>query len=195
MSHNTGYVTAFIVGTAIGAIAAWHCARRKYEKIAQEETEPVKEVLAKIKAENESTKLDQLNECLEKEPFVVNTPSDYSKYGKIIKNEGYLSESERKEETAMSDVPYVISPDEFGEFADYDTISLTYYVDGVLTDEMEEIIEDIDELVGLHSLNHFGEYEDDAVFVRNDERRCDYEILLDQRNYSDVVKMPGGMRG
>ena len=195
MSHNTGYAAAFIVGTAIGAIAAWQCARRKYEKIAQEEIDSVKEVFARRKAEDLLIKPDRLRQSLEKAPIVVNTPSDYSEYGKIINNEGYLSEPERKEETAMSDVPHVISPDEFGEFEDYDTISLTYYVDGVLTDEMDEIIEDIDELVGLHSLNHFGEYEDDAVFVRNDERSCDYEILLDQRNYSDVVKIPGGMRG
>ena len=37
------------------------------------------------------------------------------------------------------------------------------------------------------ALNHFGEYEDDSVFVRCDERKCDYEILLDQRSFSEVV--------
>ena len=46
----------------------------------------------------------------------------------------------------------------------------------------------MDEIVGEESLNHFGEYEDDSVFVRSDRLKCDYEILLDQRNYSDVVK-------
>ena len=52
----------------------------------------------------------------------------------------------------------------------------------------------MDEIVGKESLNHFGEYEDDSVFVRNDRLKRDYEILLDQRNYSDVVKtMPHRM--
>ena len=58
----------------------------------------------------------------------------------------------------------------------------------MLTDENDEIIEDVEETVGFESLNHFGEYEDDSVFVRNDARKCDYEILLDQRTYSEVAK-------
>ena len=59
--------------------------------------------------------------------------------------------------------------------------------DGVLADDMDEIIEDVDEVVGEDSLNHFGEFEEDSVYVRNDERKCDYEILRDNRNYADVV--------
>ena len=84
--------------------------------------------------------------------------------------------------------PYVISPDEFGEMEDedYDKVSFTYYADGVLADEYDEIVENIDEIIGEESLTHFGEYEDDSVFVRNDKLKCDYEILLDQRNYSDI---------
>ena len=46
----------------------------------------------------------------------------------------------------------------------------------------------MDNVVGLESLTHFGEFEDDSVFVRNDRLKCDYEILLDQRTYSDVMK-------
>ena len=46
----------------------------------------------------------------------------------------------------------------------------------------------MDNVVGLESLAHFGEYEDDSVFVRNDRLKCDYEILLDQRTCSDVIK-------
>ena len=50
------------------------------------------------------------------------------------------------------------------------------------------VVDDVEEIVGEESLTHFGEYEDDSVFVRNDRLKCDYEILLDQRNYSDVTK-------
>ena len=32
----------------------------------------------------------------------------------------------------------------------------------------------------------FGEYEEDSVFVRDDERKIDYEILADTRNYHDL---------
>ena len=82
----------------------------------------------------------------------------------------------------------------FGENEDYERISLTYYADQVLVDENDEMIEDVEEMVGFESLNHFGEYEDDSVFVRNDAKKCDYEILLDQKLYSDVIdEMPHQM--
>ena len=42
-------------------------------------------------------------------------------------------------------------------------------------------------MVGLDSLTHFGQYEDDSVYVRNDERMTDYEILLDIRGYWELV--------
>ena len=58
----------------------------------------------------------------------------------------------------------------------------------VFADDNDDVIDDIEGTVGIDSLTHFGEYEDDAVFVRNDELKCYYEILLDHRNYNDFVK-------
>ena len=70
------------------------------------------------------------------------------------------------------------------------TISLRYYGDKVLTDEDDVIITNVDEIIGEDSLTHFGEYEDDSVFVRNDEMKADYEILLDLRKYYDINEPP-----
>jgi hypothetical protein len=83
--------------------------------------------------------------------------------------------------------PYVITPEEFGERDDYETASLTYFADGILADDTDQMVEDVDDTVGTDSLTHFGEYEDDSVFVRNDDLKCDYEILLDVRKYADVI--------
>ena len=71
---------------------------------------------------------------------------------------------------------------------DYSTISLTYYSDDVLTYESDELVEDVDDIVGADFAEHFGEYEDDSVFIRNDRMKTDFEILADKRNYSDVVE-------
>lgn len=65
--------------------------------------------------------------------------------------------------------------------------SLTYFADGILADECGEIVDDVEEIIG-DGLDHFGEYEDDSVFVRNDAKRCDYEILKDLRDFSDFKK-------
>ena len=56
----------------------------------------------------------------------------------------------------------------------------------VLADDMDELVDDIEDVVGFESLNHFGEYEEDAVHVRNDRLKADYEILVDTGNYNEV---------
>lgn len=49
------------------------------------------------------------------------------------------------------------------------------------------IIRNVDEIVGEESLDHFGEYEEDTVYVRNEELETDFEILKDDSNYRDML--------
>ena len=82
--------------------------------------------------------------------------------------------------------PYVLVPEEFDENG-YETMTLFYYADGVLAyGDTNEVVEDVGELVCEDFAEHFGEYEDDSVFVRNDNLRIDIEILKDVRRYSEV---------
>ena len=81
--------------------------------------------------------------------------------------------------------PQVISPDEF-DTNDFKTQTLTLYADGVLADEYDNVITNVDEIVGEESLDHFGEYEEDTVYVRNEELETDFEILKDDSNYRDM---------
>lgn len=76
----------------------------------------------------------------------------------------------------------VISPMELND-SDYETITLKYYDDDILTDDRDEIIEDPVGIVGDDFKKHFGEYEDDCVYVRNDNLDVDYEILLQGVSY------------
>ena len=56
-----------------------------------------------------------------------------------------------------------------------------------ITDENDEPVS-IENTVGNEALTTFGEYEDDAVHVRNDAKKCDYEVLLDNRKYEEVYR-------
>lgn len=109
-------------------------------------------------------------------------------YDNLLNKEGYVNNEETEKEDDNLTKPYVIAPDEFGD--DYETETLTYYADGILEDEFGEVIEDdeIEEMIGKDSLNHFGEYEQDTVYVRNDNRQTDYEILRDLSSYSEVMR-------
>ena len=95
------------------------------------------------------------------------------------------ADNEDEDEDNYGSNPYVISPEELGD-CDYPVVTLRYFEDGVLTNNRGKIISNVDELIGEDSLTHFGEYEEDSVFVRNDEMGVDYEILMDYRAYAET---------
>ena len=182
--------TMFVVGAAVGSIVTWRYVEKKYEQIAQDEIDSVKEVFSKREAEfTENTEARiKANNAKEKLSVI--------EYAARLREQGYTNYSnladekpEEVKETPMTvDKPYVIAPEEFGDLDDYETISLTYYADQILADDNDVIVDEVEDVVGFDSLNSFGEYEYDSVFVRNDRLKCDYEILLDQRKYSSVIR-------
>lgn len=179
--NNVAGFAMFAVGAAIGSLVTWKLVKTKYERIAQEEINSVKETFAKRKP---VVKVEEKNDD-SRSDF-----EEYKKYRNLATAYGTFGEenNEDKEgEPEMSDGPQVISPDEFGQNDSYDIVSLNYYSDGVLTDDWDNIIDDPEETVGPDIENHFGEYEEDTVYVRNDEHGAYYEICRDLRNYSDVV--------
>ena len=174
LKSNAARLIIFTLGAAMGAAVANFSLKKKYEEITQEEIKSVRDVYRNRAAEKHEPEEESVSETAT------------ASISEIISHEGYISrdnEEIRKEESS----PYIIPPEEFGETG-YDLISLTYYADGILADDCDAIVEDMEDTVGFDSLNHFGDYEDDSVFVRNDERQCDYEILMDVRDYTDVVK-------
>lgn len=191
MNNKLINVLAFTIGAAIGSVVTWKIVKTKYEQIANDEIESVKEVFSKreVKSEkNEPKKFVQ-----EESKPSTNEKPDLKNYAEMVGVLGYSKNEEKGDEDSMKKrKPYVITPEEFGEADGYGTESLNYYADGVLTDDWDNVIEDVDYIVGEESLTHFGEYEDDSVFVRNDELEMEYEILLDERNFSDVVNRPMG---
>lgn len=180
----------FGLGVAVGSVVTWRYVEKKYEKITQDEIDSVKEVFSKREAEStENTEVRIKADNAKEKPSVI-------EYTARLREQGYTNyynmvdeESEEVKEESMSvDKPYIIAPEEFGDLDDYETISLTYYADQILADDNDVIMDDVEDVVGFDSLNSFGEYEDDSVFVRNDRLKCDYEILLDQRKYSSIVR-------
>lgn len=173
----------FLLGAVSGSVITWALIENKYKKIAQEEIDSVKEVFSKKEETIDVTELHPKVEPVEQD-------EEIDKYKKLVRD--YRKEStkkkEEKEEDEEMDIdkPYVIPPEEFDTLDDWETISLTYYQDGVVTDDAGEPMnnEEIEAAIGFESLEHFGEYEEDSVFVRNDERRTDYEILMDADYYN-----------
>lgn len=186
-------IAAYILGAATGAVVTWIYAKGKYEEILEKEIASVKDVyLAKREEEcsEEADEEDPEHECDSAdvdEHEVQNYARIYTSQTDIPK-EVNVYEDHESEHDAEIDAPYVIPPEEFGEFDDYGQRSLVYYADLTLADDEGYLIEDVDRVVGYDSLTHFGEYEDDSVHVRNDRLKCDYEILLDTRTHAEALK-------
>ena len=212
MNSTLKGVLIFVLGAAAGSLATWKLIEKKYKDIAQEEIDSVKDTFSKMKKNEYPDKLEDYpdfeefddsddsydsddEESKSEQKIDRNNKPDIVEYAKILSETGYTNYAERQDKKEKKGVepvederPYVISPDEFGEKDGYENVTLTYYADGVLTDYFDNVISNIDEVVGFDSLDHFGEYEDDAVFVRNEKMETDYEILRDLRDFNESDK-------
>ena len=179
MTNKVACAVSFAVGALIGSAVAWLFTKKYYENIAQAEIDSVKDEFSKrndrVEPGEQEKEMDQ--------------------YNKAVGNYDYTAHSNNKKSDVKEDkmtnifeegIEY-IDPDAYGEYMDYEQVSLTYFADGVLAyEDTLEVIDDAKSIVGEFFADHFGEYEDDSVFVRNDAARCEYEILADTRKYADA---------
>ena len=186
MNDNFSKVFIFVAGAAIGSVVTLKFLEEKYRRIADEEIESVKETFKKA-LEKEVSEDENVEETPVKVATVSHTPDkpNITDYAAMTRGMGYDTETD--EENAEDDGPRVIIPDDFGMNEDYDNVSLLYHFDGYLTNEQNVLVDDIENTIGFECLNTFGEYDDDAVYVRNDKLKTDYEILKVDSNYSDFI--------
>lgn len=185
MNKTATTVMTFIFGAAAGVAATWKFFEEKYARIAQEEIDSVKEVFSKRDKKDDAPKSKPVEEKKESSEPVFSR-SEVNKAREIIDYSGY---STPQPENIEEPKPYVIPPEAFGELEEegYTNVSLTFCSDQIVIDDNNDILEDVNDVIGFDSLSHFGEYEDDAVYVRNDKLHCDYEILLDQRTSEQYI--------
>lgn len=179
MKSSLSNLIMFTAGAAIGSVATWYFVKSKYEQIAQEEIDSVKEVFSKFVSEEKA-----------EEPE-IDIQEEVSAAESIIEEQGYTNYSNIKQEkgdAAKMNRPMVISSEEFDDLVDYEVVCLTYYSDGVLADEFDEPIVDVENTVGEESLSHFGDDKDDpdTIYVKDDDEETRYEIVLDSRRFADV---------
>lgn len=193
MSNGFKTFIVFAAGAALGSLATWKFVKAKYERIANEEIASVKEVFGRRVSASDEEDIDEEYFVKEEEPETTEHV-DMKEYAEILSKNAYVNYANRgipddaEKKAIEMERPYVITPEDFGEFEEYETVTLTYYADGVLAEDYD-VVEDIDATVGKEALNSFGEYEDDRVCVRNDRLRVDYEILADVQRFDFVQKI------
>ncbi len=219
MKTNTKIILSFAGGAATGALICFALLKEKYETLANEEIKNMKDYYQKEIENIDDAhdkELDNLINTMNKDIYELDkreekkTYVDYvKKYSpeEIIKDKYYdmpypdvIDEDYHEDEGPPEDPPendlqyeepFVISREEFDEgYPHFDKITITYYEnDDVLADEQDEVIPDIDAVVGYDSLGRFGDMSDDdcVVYVRNGRLGADYEIVLTQEAYTESV--------
>lgn len=200
----------FAISAGIGAGLAWYVCRSHYRKMTEDEIASVVDAfkqerqkqLEAEKATNEGGYVyaepgehADIRDHISMSPDVIHTeqifePKYAKRYQELLRKEHYSPREGdiSKEGDPLITKPYIISPGDFDSLDDYESICYTYYADGILVDEDEEplSVDEIARSVGLDYAAHFGDYEDDAVHIRNDNLRVDYEIVRDLREYGEL---------
>ena len=176
MKNTLSNIFIFAAGAAIGAVVTWKFVKTKYERIAQEEIDSMKEYYVR---KNEEKVEDSVSSTTN-----TSTPTTVEELVTTVNDLEYANDAEvpKREETKRPSEPYIVSPEEFYA-SGYEVTTLRYWANGIYTNDEGEIVEDAWHFIKIDPEEHFGEYEDDAVHVRNDEMKTDFEILRELREY------------
>lgn len=173
----------FIFGAIAGTALGYYIARQRCE----EEIESVKEAFRED-SDREESSVDENPDREPIDPSVRPAVKEAIDYMNTVRKAGYTTAPDPIDEDENSDIPYEITPNEFGDI-EYEEVELVMFADDVLADgDTYERVEDVDNVVGEDNLQKFGHYEEDRVCVRNDRLKCDYEIIRDERTYEQAYK-------
>lgn len=114
---------------------------------------------------------------------------DYTKYSEgkkqVKKDEKAEAINEIINETTNEAGTYIISLGDYTEDNGYEKVTSTFYAgDGVFTNDYDDPDPEMPDIVG----NLMSKYEDygegNSLFLRNDERETDYEVIFDEGSYT-----------
>lgn len=182
----------FGAGFIAGAVVAARVVRDKFRQEAEEEIAEMREYYREkergLKQNDDSQPVEEKEDKKENEK---------EKYEKIVKEKGYVdyaqyndTKPDKKDEVVDDEEvdpcpPIIIDPEEFGEDPSYDTVTLTYFKDGVLADEVDEEVDP--KIVGLDNLETFNEFGARSIYIRDELEMIEYEIIRDDYAYSEYT--------
>lgn len=216
MNNTVNNMIIFVVGTLLGSATTYFVVKKKFETEKENEIKEMREYYTKreeIISEHADKEVDILKQEIETmrqdaEEQTSVDEEELEEYRNIVSQYNhpeYADALVRKRKLQMADAKkaeedmteerqepfYIIKPDEFGTIDDYELVNLTWYADGILADEFDNIIgeDEIEERIGYEALVEVGKYLPNFIHVRNDDLEIDYEIGEDPRNYCDIYNI------
>ena len=176
-------IFSFIGGAGIGAAVSWYVTKKICDEQKEKEIEDVKNVYSNLK----KSPVENSEETIPEEKTYEGEKPPITDYASVLQNTGYIPpnaplrpgapEKKKKRKKGLE----FITENEFGENEEYDLITLTYYANDVLCDDLDEPIEDRYAVVPHGFETRFRD--NDAVYVVNRRHKAYYEILKDESDY------------
>lgn len=190
-------VLGFISGLAVGGVATFFALKNSTERYISDEIQAFKEEWAEThktpeNAEYEVTEASESDdEASITEKSVSSLDEGRKKMNSIIEKQNY-NQITAKETIAEKDIvidkeldqeiePIPITPAQFMAEDGFGSMVVNYIEDEkvVLDDDGNEIPYGLD-FIGENNLSHFGEYEADVLYVKNEKTQFKYEVCLYQ---------------
>lgn len=188
------FLGGLIVGGAIGVLVMRRRCDEQVNQAYEESRSYYNKKLADVSAKNRNkpTPAELVKSIVndDTEPAVVQKnpeKTDYTAYSTITKEDPpdpvpIENKSEEIEE------PFVlISDEDYMYDHDYDKMTVVVYADGTLARDDDDDILDVDETIGAGvynaALNSGNPY--DAIYVRNKDRQIDYEVITNDKTYTE----------
>lgn len=203
MTKGTG-ILLFFAGAVVGSVGTLFGLRADYKKKLSEEVASRDMAIRALKDDNRQKdyEISESNRKVsEKVSTEISKRLGYSQddVSAMVRNAptAHSVASQKKIEDldvenmhpseGNSDIPYGISVEDFLLGAkEYDKTTLTFYDgDQVLATENGDVVEDVNYILGPDWRNYIGKYEDNISYVRNENAGTDYEVIVEQKNYTD----------
>ena len=210
------FTTGVAIGVGVGRALAFRKLDAEYDERLALETQRIDQFHRMMRKEPPFDNIRTAAAAYEERLRELDAHLDGTEYEEVVEELGYAEESIPEPEdvsaadaldpaeTAVDEMvqllrvsprdeglPYIVTTQEFfDEHEDYDTHSVTYYEDDrMLVDDRGTIISDIEGNLGPDYNLAFGlgSGEPHVVYIRNEQRTNDYEVLLEPGSYTENV--------
>lgn len=188
----------FMLGVGTGVMVTWMTLKDKYEKLAKDEIQAVRDYYKKNDDAEQKNglkgKLEPSRGILDPKEEVKNSEL-YEKAEKAMKNYSYNSIAKEEAPVEIADDFEIYGFDEYQNVDDlrYEHVAMTFYRgDDTLGEDGIDDPVDIWVAIGKEALDRLKNTKEEIVCVRNNKLGIDYEIAISDQSYSrDILGIEG----
>lgn len=207
MNNTFKNILLLVTGAVIGAGSVYKYLDKKHQARADKEIEVSKRLLESKKEAPVEEPVDKVEPVKKNIAKVEEDEVEYDRFADDVKtNYASIAKQYTHKETITTMVTevhepgqvdpvsiYTITPDEYGMQDGFNTYEMYYTSDNKVLDADLRVLSDvdIDEILGGDPGAWFGEYDDQNVFVRNEDFQCDYNVCLCLKTADEIRSRDG----